>query len=84
MNTESFQFLRFTTTTFAANVRGDDYTKWREEYGAYLFDCLMEVKPDMAKAVAGTILDPRTNYNETVFSDYIHQFWNHDFNLKGN
>jgi len=83
MNTEAYQFLTFVNETFVSDVRGDDYTKWSEEYGAYLYDCLMEVKPDMARAVTNTILDPRVNFNEDTFISYLYRFWNHEFIFEG-
>jgi hypothetical protein len=81
MNKEVADFLDSTRDTF---VRGEDYNKWAEEYGFHLFACLMKVKPDIAKALANTGIDPRTNRNTEIISMYLNEFWNHDFNQEGN
>jgi hypothetical protein len=44
----------------------------------------MEVNPDIAKAMANTGIDPRTNRNTEIISMYLNEFWNYDFNQEGN
>lgn len=54
-----------------------------EAYGTYLFECLEKYKPDMAKAISETILDPRYSYNADAITAYIYRFWDHDFIFNG-
>lgn len=79
MSNEVYDFIRSTMNTFVSEIRGDDYDKWPDEYGAYFFSCLEKAKPDVAKAIDGTVIDPRKRGVTDALTEYLYSFWNYDY-----
>jgi len=69
----AYDFLSYVSSSY-------DGERNPEAFGKYFFECLEKWKPQIANAIAGTILDTRHNYNADVMIAFLYKVWDHDFN----